>query len=98
MANQAKWQEINFRVGDTIAVHQKIKEDDKTRIQVFEGTVIAIRGRGENKSLTVRKIGADKIGVEKIWPLISPWIKKIVVKKKADKVRRAKLYYLRKRG
>jgi large subunit ribosomal protein L19 len=96
MANIAKWQKTKFQVGDTVRVHLKIKEEDKTRTQVFEGVVIAIRGRGENKSFTVRKIASGGIGVERIWPLISPWIKKIVVKKKG-KVRRAKLHYLRKR-
>ncbi len=95
MGNIAKWQDTEFHVGDTIRVHQKFKEEDKTRTQIFEGVVIAIRGRGENKSFTVRKIAAGGIGVERIWPLISPWIAKIVVKKKG-KVRRAKLYYLRK--
>ena len=95
MANKAKWQDVEFHVGDTVAVHQKIKEGDKTRIQIFEGTVIAIKGREENKGFTVRKIASGGIGVERIWPLISPWITKIVVKKKG-RVRRAKLYYLRK--
>lgn len=95
MANIAKWKETVFHVGDKVSVHQKFKEEDKIRTQIFEGIVIAIRGRGENKTFAVRKISAGGIGVERIWPLISPWIKKIVVKKKG-KVRRAKLYYLRK--
>lgn len=95
MANIAKWKDTEFHVGDTVAVHQKFKEDDKVRTQIFEGTVIVIRGRGENKTFTVRKIAAGGIGVERIWPFISPWITKIVVKKEGH-VRRAKLYYLRK--
>ena len=95
MANVVKWKDVEFHVGDIIAVHQKIKEDDKIHTQIFEGTVIAIKGREENKSFTVRKIASGAIGVERIWPLISPWITKIVVKKKGN-VRRAKLYYLRK--
>jgi large subunit ribosomal protein L19 len=86
---------LDFRVGDTIAVHQKITEGDKTRIQVFEGVVLAIKNSGSGKSFTVRKIAEGKIGVERIWPLNSPWIEKIVVKKKATKIRRSKLYYLR---
>lgn len=100
MVNRAIWQKDDkqkkFSVGDTIRVHQKIIEGEKTRTQIFEGVVIAIRGRAENKSFTVRKIGADSIGVERIWPLVSPWLKKITVENKG-KVRRAKLYYLRKR-
>ena len=95
MANVVKWKDVEFHVGDIIAVHQKIEEDDKIRTQIFEGVVIAIKGREENKSFTVRKIAKGGIGVERIWPLISPWIAKIVVKKEGN-VRRAKLYYLRK--
>lgn len=95
MANIGKWKDTEFHVGDTIDVHQKVIEDKKTRIQIFEGIVISIKGRAENKSFTVRKITSGNVGVERIWPLASPWIKKVVVKKKG-KVRRAKLYYLRK--
>lgn len=83
---------IDFRVGDTIRVHQKISEGDKTRIQIFEGVVIAINKTA--KSFTVRKI-SDGIGVERIWQFESPWIEKIEVKKKAKKIRRAKIYYVR---
>ena len=97
MANQAKFGETTFSVGDTVVVSQKIVEGGKTRIQNFEGIVIAIRGRGENKTFTVRKIAVGGIGVERIWPLNSPWITKITVKKRG-KVRRAKLYYLRKKA
>lgn len=100
--------QIPFRVGDTIQVHQKIiekekiagktkrevKEEQKERIQIFEGVVIAIKNRGDGKTFTIRKISLDNVGVERIWPVNSPWISKIVVKKKGD-VRRAKLYYLR---
>ena len=100
MANQLKTERFSFAVGDLIAVHQKIKEDKpdkdgnfKTRIQIFEGIVIAIKGRGEGKSFTVRKIATGAIGVERIWPVNTPWIEKIEVKKRGQ-VRRAKLYYL----
>jgi len=96
MANQAKFGENTFSVGDTVVVSQKIVEGGKTRTQNFEGIVIAIRGSGENKTFTVRKIAVGGIGVERIWPLHSPWITKIKVKKKG-KIRRAKLYYLRKK-
>lgn len=86
----------NFNVGDTISVHQKIKEGDKERIQIFEGIVLAVKNRGVGKSFTVRKITASGIGVEKVWFLNSPHIEKIAVKK-SGKVRKAKLYYLRDR-
>jgi len=87
--------QINFVVGDIVRVHEKIKEGDKSRIQVFEGTVLAFKGRGENKSFTVMKIVAD-VGVEKIFPLRSPNVEKVVVKEHSKKkIRRAKLYYMR---
>jgi large subunit ribosomal protein L19 len=83
-----------FNVGDTIKVHLKVKEGDKERIQVFEGIVIAKRGSGSKATFTVRKISFG-IGVERIFPLHSKMIEKIEVVRRA-KVRRAKLYYLRK--
>lgn len=83
-----------FRSGDTITVHYRIIEGDKVRTQPFEGIVISKRGEGVSKSFMVRKIGADGIGVERIFQLMSPNIEKIVVQKEG-KVRRAKLYYLR---
>lgn len=96
MANQIKIDDKTIAVGDKVVVYQKIQEEKKMRTQPFEGIVISIKGREENKAFTVRKIGAAGIGIERIWPINSPWIDKIVVKKKG-KVRRAKLYYLRKR-
>lgn len=83
---------FEFAPGDTIQVHQKIQEGDKTRIQIFEGVVLSLNKTA--KTFTVRKI-SDGIGVERIWPMASPWIEKIVLKKRAKKIRRAKLYYLR---
>lgn len=108
MANQAKHLDTTFHVGDTVKVHYKliekekvagkakreVKEEIRERIQVFEGIVLSIHGRGNNTSFTVRRIGVNNIAVERIFPLISPWIKKIEVKHEG-KVRRAKLYYLR---
>ena len=94
MANQVKINDTVFSVGDKVKVLQKIQEGDKIRLQPFEGIVIAIKGEGENKMFTVRKIAAGSIGVERIWPLNSPWIENIKVLKQG-KVRRAKLYYLR---
>ncbi len=87
---------IDFVPGDLVRVHQKIKEDEKTRIQVFEGVVLQIRGRGENKSFTVRKT-VGNIAVERIWPIGSPNIDKVDIKAHSKtRVRRAKLYHLRK--
>lgn len=87
--------EQNIHIGDVVRVHNKVVEGEKSRVQVFEGILISLRGRGENKTFIVRKIGVGGIGVERIWPLNSRSIVKIEVKKKAGKVRRAKLYYLR---
>lgn len=84
----------DFRVGDTVEVHYRITEGDKTRTQPYEGVVISKKGEGVSKTFIVRKIGADSIGVERIFPLYSPNIEKLLVKRRG-KVRRAKLYYLR---
>lgn len=67
---------VAFKPGDTIRVHQKIQEGDKTRIQVFEGIVLGIKGRGENRSFRVQKMVGD-VAVERIWPVMSPLIQKI---------------------
>ncbi|MEO0114660.1 MAG: 50S ribosomal protein L19 [candidate division WOR-3 bacterium] len=82
-----------FKPGDIIKVYHKIFEGDKERIQTFQGTVIQIRGSKDSKTFTVRKISRG-IGVERIFPLNSPLITKIELKK-STKVRRAKLYFLR---
>lgn len=83
-----------FVPGDVVRVHQRITEDSKTRIQVFEGIVLGVKGRGENKSFTVKKVVGD-IAVERIWPLVSPNIEKVEVKAHAKKrVKKAKLYHL----
>jgi len=83
-----------FNVGDTVKVHVVIREGDKERIQIFQGNVIAKRGAGISSSFTVRKISFG-IGVERVFPLHSKMINKIEVVRRG-KVRRAKLYYLRK--
>lgn len=92
-----KYNDTQIHIGDSLKVHSKVVEGDKTRIQIFEGILISLRGRGENKMFTVRKIGAGAIGVERTWPLNCKALVKIEVKKAAKKVRRAKLYYLRER-
>ena len=83
-----------FRPGDTIRVHVKVKEGTRERVQVFEGIVIARQHGGLSESFTVRKISSG-VGVERIFPLHCPSIEQIEVKR-SGKVRRAKLYYLRK--
>lgn len=82
-----------FRVGDTVKVHVIIKEGDKERVQIFQGDVIGKKGRGMSETFTVRKVSFG-IGVERIFPRQSPWIKKVEVVR-SGRVRRAKLYYLR---
>ncbi len=83
-----------FNVGDTVRVHGRIKEGNRERIQIFEGTVIKRQNGGNRETFTVRK-SSGGIGVEKTWPLHSPNVEKIEVVRRG-KVRRAKLFYLRK--
>lgn len=108
MGISVKLQNTLFHVGDSVRVYYRIIERDivagktkrekkveqKERTQAFEGIVISIRGAGNGQNFTVRRIGAGNIGIERIFPVISPWIKKVEVKRNG-KVRRAKLYYLR---
>ncbi|HEX9817873.1 MAG TPA: 50S ribosomal protein L19 [Patescibacteria group bacterium] len=94
MAQYFNFNDQQISSGDTVRVHQEILESGKKRIQIFEGLVIAIKNRGTGKSFTVRKIGANAIGVEKIFPVHLPSLQKIEVKRQGN-VRRAKLYYLR---
>jgi large subunit ribosomal protein L19 len=82
-----------FRAGDNVAVNYKIIEGDKERIQIFRGNVIQIKGKGATKTFTVRKISGG-VGVERIFPIVSPNITEIQVLKRG-KVRRARLFYLR---
>ena len=84
-----------FNIGDSVKVYNRITEGEKTRTQLFEGTVIAKRGGGISETFTVRRVSYG-VGVEKTFPLHSPNVEKIVVFREA-KVRRAKLYYLRDR-
>ncbi|HIU43667.1 MAG TPA: 50S ribosomal protein L19 [Candidatus Ventrousia excrementavium] len=90
---QLKENAVNFNVGDTVRVHAKIKEGNRERIQVFEGTVIALKHGGIQETVTVRRMSYG-VGVEKTFPVHSPNIEKIEVVRRG-KVRRAKLYYLR---
>lgn len=108
MANQTNVKGTSIHIGDLVRVFYKIiekeekagktkrevKQEVRERLQPYEGTVIAIKGISENQSFTVRRIGVDGVGIERIFPVVSPWISKISVKKKAQS-KRAKLYYLR---
>ncbi len=96
IANSSLKTEVpQFSIGDTVKVHVRIKEGDKSRIQTFEGTVIAKKHGGVNETFTVRRL-SHGCGVERVFPLHSPVVEKIEVVRLA-KVRRAKLYYLRDR-
>ena len=90
-----KKEPLQFDVGDTIDVHTRIIEGEKERIQVFSGTVIMRKGRGINETFTVRRI-VNNEGVERIFPVHSPFISKVVVRRSGES-RRAKLFYLRDR-
>ena len=92
-AAQMKQSVPEFRVGDTVKVSAKIKEGNRERIQVFEGTVIKRQGGSNRETFTVRKI-SNGVGVEKTWPLHSPFVEDITVVRRG-KARRAKLFYLR---
>ena len=92
-AAQLKSEITEFEVGDTVKVYGRIVEGNRTRTQVFEGTVIKRQGGSNRETFTVRKT-SNGVGVEKTWPLHSPNVEKIEVVRKG-KVRRAKLYYLR---
>ena len=85
----------NFNIGDTVKVHNRIKEGSRERVQIFEGTVIAKKHGGIQETFTVRRVSYG-VGVEKTFPVHSPHVEKVEVVRKG-KVRRAKLYYLRDR-
>ncbi len=95
-AEQMKDEVTDFRTGDTVRVHAKVKEGNRERIQVFEGTVLKKQGGSNRATFTVRKL-SNGVGVEKTWPLHSPIVEKIEVVRRG-KVRRAKLFYLRERS
>jgi len=92
---QRKTDRPDFRVGDTVRVFVRIREDNKTRVQPYEGVVISRRGTSSREMFSVRRISYGE-GIERTFPLYSPLIEKILVVKRGD-VRRAKLYYLRKK-
>ncbi len=86
----------DLRPGDAVRVHARIVEGDRERVQVFQGTVIRVRGSGAGASFTVRRIAAHGIGVERTFPLYSPWVERVEITRRA-KVRRGRLYFLRSR-
>lgn len=88
-------EKLSFNIGDTIKVHNRIKEGERQRVQIFEGTVIATRNTGVSETFTVRRLSYG-VGVEKVFPINSPNVAKIEVVRRG-KVRRSKLYYLRDR-
>ena len=94
-SDQLRKDPLKFNVGDTVKVHTKVVEGEKERIQVFAGLVIGRRGHGINETFTVRRISYGE-GVERVFPVNSPRIEKVVVDRQG-KVRRAKLTYLRER-
>ncbi|HEX2937793.1 MAG TPA: 50S ribosomal protein L19 [Ruminiclostridium sp.] len=95
VGSQLKSELPQVNIGDTVKVHVKIKEGDRERIQVFEGTVISRRGGGISESFTVRRMSYG-VGVERVFPIHSPHVEKVEVVRHG-KVRRSKLYYLRNR-
>lgn len=98
MANTVNIKNTQIHLGDTVCVYYRIiekeekagktkkevKQEVRERIQPYEGVVTKIRGSGVNKSFTVRRVGADNIGIERIFPIYSPWIDKVIVRKKAS--------------
>lgn len=96
MANHFTFNDQVINVGDTVRLHQQIKEGEKSRVQIFEGIVIAVQNVTASRTFTVRRMAANGIGVEKIVPVNMPGLLKIQVKSRGH-VRRAKLFYLRQR-
>lgn len=94
MSKTVKLDQATFSVGDVVRLHLKLIEAGKERIQIFEGIIIGLKGRGDQKMATVRRI-ASGVGVERTIPLNSPWLAKVEVKKSTGKTHRAKLYHLR---
>jgi len=96
MSLRIKHKDKEFGIGDTVKVNQIIEESGKKRSRAFEGVVIAIKGREENKSFTVRRIGVGQVGIERIFPIFSPSIDKIEVMREGTRgSRHSKLYYIR---
>lgn len=94
MANSLTFKETTVHVGDQIKVYYKFKEGEKLKEQIFSGILMAIKGEGNNRMITVRKISKAGIGVERIFPINSPFFNKVVLVRKG-RVRKAKIYFIR---
>ncbi len=95
MANSFLYKEIRYKVGDTVEIDYKLKEGDKERIQIFKGIILGVKGDSEaDKMFTVRKISKTGTGIEKIIPVLSPYIAKMSLVKKSS-FQKAKLYFVR---
>ena len=95
MANSFLYKDTRYKIGDTVSIDYKLKEGDKERIQIFKGIIVKVRGDSEaNRMFTVRKISKTGTGVEKIIPLLSPYIAKMELVKKSS-YQKAKLYFIR---
>ena len=95
MSNSFLYKDTRYKVGDTVSIDYKLKENDKERIQIFKGIIVKVRGDSEaNRMFTVRKISKTGTGVEKIIPLLSPFIAKMELVKKSS-YQKAKLYFIR---
>lgn len=95
MANSFLYKETRYKVGDTVEIDYKLKEGDKERIQIFKGIILGVKGDSEaNKMFTVRKISKTGTGIEKIIPVMSPYIAKMALVKKSS-FQKAKLYFVR---
>lgn len=97
MAQTTTVQDTKITTGDTVKIHYAIKDKDKKKNQIFEGIVLSIKGRGSNKMFTVRKMTRSNIGVERIFPVISPFIEKIEVTKNTSNSR-ANVKFIRTRS
>jgi len=95
MANSFLYKETRYKIGDTVSIDYKLKEGDKERIQIFKGIIVKVKGDSEtNRMFTVRKISKTGTGVEKVIPLLSPYIAKMELVKKSS-YQKAKLYFIR---
>src|SRR3989344_970411 len=95
MANHIIVKDVDCKIGDTIKISYSFKEGDKFKKQIFQGILLAIKGEGNNRMITVRKLSHDNLGIERIFPVISPFIESVTVVKHGV-VRRSKLYFIRK--
>src|SRR3989338_7277320 len=95
MANSFLYKDTRYKIGDTVSIDYKLKEGDKERVQIFKGIIVKVRGDSEeNRMFTVRKVSKTGTGVEKIIPLLSPFIDKMELVKKSS-YQKAKLYFIR---